>query len=163
LAVVQNARQAAAATSGATSGARVAAYLRGDAEQKPSGDKILERLAAPQPTTPTAVSPPVSQTLERVDEQKLAALAQPVESEGAITCVIFMASPPGELIGQLQVRYFLLILYFPIRVFVGLKGYEWKVRQLENRGYTYQGNVVATQQSAALARAKAGELEATRR
>src|SRR5262245_21868313 len=45
--IVQKARQAAAETSGAMSGARVAAYLRGDGEEKPAGDKILERLAAP--------------------------------------------------------------------------------------------------------------------
>src|SRR3989441_3815895 len=43
LEVVQTARQAAAETSGATSGARVAAYLRGEAEEKPATDKILER------------------------------------------------------------------------------------------------------------------------
>src|SRR6266851_4923114 len=36
--VVRNAKQAAAETSGATSGARVAAYLRGDAETRPAGD-----------------------------------------------------------------------------------------------------------------------------
>jgi ABC-2 type transport system ATP-binding protein len=47
LEVVKKARQAAAETSGATSGARVAAYLRGDAEEKPAGEKILERLAGP--------------------------------------------------------------------------------------------------------------------
>src|SRR5881296_287387 len=46
--VVQKARQSAAETSGATSGARVAAYLRGEAEEKPATDRILERLAAPQ-------------------------------------------------------------------------------------------------------------------
>ena len=50
--VVQNARQAAAETSGAMSGARVAAYLRGEAEAKPASDKILERLAAPQAAAP---------------------------------------------------------------------------------------------------------------
>src|SRR5207302_921388 len=49
LQVVQTARQAAAATSGAISGARVAAYLRGEAEGPAASDKILERLAAPQP------------------------------------------------------------------------------------------------------------------
>src|SRR5262249_43541662 len=38
--VVKNARQAAAQTSGAMSGARVAPYLRGDAETKPAADKI---------------------------------------------------------------------------------------------------------------------------
>src|SRR5882762_7155456 len=40
--IVQIARQAAAETSGATSGARVAAYLRGEGESKPGPDKILE-------------------------------------------------------------------------------------------------------------------------
>src|SRR5580765_3765827 len=52
LQVVQNARQAAAETSGAISGARVAAYLRGDAEQAPAGDRLLERLTAPQAVSP---------------------------------------------------------------------------------------------------------------
>jgi ABC-2 type transport system ATP-binding protein len=77
LQVVQNARQAAAETSGAISGARVAAYLRGDAEQAPAGDRLLERLTAPLPAKPAPVSnvaPPPS-----VDEKKLAALAQPNE------------------------------------------------------------------------------------
>src|SRR5436309_35921 len=38
--VVQKARQSAAETSGATSGNRVAAYLRGDADAKPATDKL---------------------------------------------------------------------------------------------------------------------------
>src|SRR4051812_39184737 len=46
--VVQKARQSAEATSGATSGHRVAEYLRGEGgEAKPATDKILERLTAP--------------------------------------------------------------------------------------------------------------------
>src|SRR6202451_1005898 len=49
LEVVRRARAAAEATSGATSGHRVAAYLRGDAEGKPATDRVLERLTAPQP------------------------------------------------------------------------------------------------------------------
>src|ERR1051325_3227811 len=57
LEVVRKARQAAAATSGATSGAQVAAYLRGDGEAKPAGEKILERLAAP-----TALAAPAKKT-----------------------------------------------------------------------------------------------------
>src|SRR3954468_21277457 len=57
LQVVQNARKAATETSGATSGARVAAYLRGEHEAKPAGDKILERLAAPTPAMPAAPVP----------------------------------------------------------------------------------------------------------
>src|SRR6476660_9484271 len=57
--VVQKARQAAAATSGAISGAQVAAYLRGDGEAKPAGEKILERLGAPtaQVATPVKSEP----------------------------------------------------------------------------------------------------------
>jgi ABC-2 type transport system ATP-binding protein len=78
LEVVQQARRAAAETSGATSGARVAAYLRGEAEEKPTGDRILERLSAPQPIKPAPVpTPPATET---VNEQKLAALGKPSES-----------------------------------------------------------------------------------
>src|SRR5262249_46989915 len=77
LQVVQNARRAAAETSGATSGARVAAYLRGDAEGKSATEKILERLTAPQPASPQA---PVATPQETVDQRKLAALAKPTET-----------------------------------------------------------------------------------
>jgi ABC-2 type transport system ATP-binding protein len=72
--VVHKARRAAAETSGAMSGARVAAYLRGEAEQKPAGDKILDRLTAAQPTRPGPA--PTSAPAPAVNEQKLAALAQ---------------------------------------------------------------------------------------
>jgi len=75
--VVQSARQAAAETSGAMSGARVAAYLRGEAEAKPASDRILERLAAPQAAAPPpAPAPPPTETLSR---QKLEALTKPAE------------------------------------------------------------------------------------
>lgn len=80
LQVVQNARRAAAETSGATSGARVAAYLRGDAEGKPATERILERLTAPQPVSP---QPPVAAPEETVDQKKLAALAKPTETTPA--------------------------------------------------------------------------------
>jgi ABC-2 type transport system ATP-binding protein len=72
LEVVQKARRAAAETSGATSGAQVAAYLRSD--EKPAGDKILERLAVPQAPKPAAS--PVAELAQTVDEQKLDALTQ---------------------------------------------------------------------------------------
>jgi ABC-2 type transport system ATP-binding protein len=75
LAVVQKARQAAAETSGAMSGARVAEYLRGDAEAKPAADKILERLTAPQATAPKPVA--AATPAQNVDEQKLQDLAKP--------------------------------------------------------------------------------------
>jgi ABC-2 type transport system ATP-binding protein len=77
LQVVQNARKAAAETSGATSGARVAAYLRGDQEAKPAGDRILERLTAPQPETPAPSKP--AAPMETIDRKRLDALAQPTE------------------------------------------------------------------------------------
>src|SRR5437867_4434772 len=73
--IVQIARQAAAQTSGATSGARVAAYLRGEGEERPAADKVLDRLSSPQPplTAPAAEPQPV----QNVDQQKLEALAKP--------------------------------------------------------------------------------------
>ncbi len=54
--VVQKARASAAETSGAQSGARVAAYLRAGAEEPPATEKILEKLALPQSEPPTAES-----------------------------------------------------------------------------------------------------------
>lgn len=48
LRVVEKARQDEASTSGATSGNQVADYLKGD-ESEDKGDKILERLASPEP------------------------------------------------------------------------------------------------------------------
>jgi ABC-2 type transport system ATP-binding protein len=75
--VVQRARQAAAETSGAISGARVAAYLRGEGEAQHSTDKILERLTAPKAPAPSPAATP--QPVETVDQQKLEALTRSVE------------------------------------------------------------------------------------
>jgi ABC-2 type transport system ATP-binding protein len=72
--VVRKARQAAADTSGATSGATVAAYLRGNVEQKPSGDRILERLASPQPKAAAPAAPAVTE--QKVNLGKLDALTR---------------------------------------------------------------------------------------
>ncbi len=73
--VVQKARQAAEETSGATSGHRVAAYLRGEGEAAPSTEKILERLTAPQASAPAApVAAP--KPAEPVQNRKLEALTQ---------------------------------------------------------------------------------------
>src|SRR6476646_5748488 len=81
LQVVQNARQAAAETSGAISGARVAAYLRGHEEAKPAGDRILERLTAPQPETPAPAK--AAEPAETIDRKRLDALAQVTEPQKA--------------------------------------------------------------------------------
>jgi hypothetical protein len=66
LEVVEKAKRAAQQTSGAQSGAKVAAYLRGDAEAKPSGEKVLEKLTLPQaaavaPAAPVEVAPAVNE------------------------------------------------------------------------------------------------------
>ena len=73
--VVNKARAASAETSGAQSGAKVAAYLRGTAEEKPATDKLLEKLSLP-PAAPAA-SAPVVQSRPSVNEKKLDALSQP--------------------------------------------------------------------------------------
>ena len=77
LEIVQRARQAAAETSGAVSGARVAAYLRGEAETGPVKEKILERLALPQAEEPSPKPLPVAAP---VNEQKLDALTRQPDS-----------------------------------------------------------------------------------
>jgi len=75
--VVQKAKQAAAETSGAQSGARVAEYLRGGVEMKPATEKVLERLTLPQ-VAPTAAEPKILAFVAapKVDDKKLEALAQ---------------------------------------------------------------------------------------
>jgi ABC-2 type transport system ATP-binding protein len=74
--VVQKARQAAAETSGAISGARVAAYLRAGAEDRPPAEKILERLALPQAAQPAAGPRPAPPAVSAVDADKLEALTK---------------------------------------------------------------------------------------
>jgi hypothetical protein len=79
--VVQKARRAASETSGATSGARVAAYLRAGDDGRPTAEKILERLALPQaaqPVVPPNPPAPVA-PVPKVDDKKLAALTKAAE------------------------------------------------------------------------------------
>lgn len=74
LEVVQKAREAAAETSGAHSGARVAEYLRGGVEEKPASERVLERLSLPQvaPAAPATLKP----VEPAVDEKRLEALTK---------------------------------------------------------------------------------------
>jgi hypothetical protein len=90
--VVRRARAAAESTSGATSGHRVAAYLRGDAEGKPATDRVLERLTTPQPAAPVVVSAP--QPVETVDRKKLDALARPAAEAPTPAATSAPASAP---------------------------------------------------------------------
>lgn len=76
LGVVERARQAAAETSGATSGATVAPYLRQEASASAKSDKLLERLAAAKPTAPSK-SPVAAGEGESVNPSKLKTLAEP--------------------------------------------------------------------------------------
>jgi ABC-2 type transport system ATP-binding protein len=74
LEVVEKAKRAAQETSGAQSGARVAAYLRGDAEAKSSGEKVLEKLTLPQAATAVPVA--FVEAVPAVNEQKLERLTK---------------------------------------------------------------------------------------
>lgn len=81
LGVVQRAKQAEAETSGATSGNRVAAFIRGDADAPAvATDKLLERL-----TLPSAAAQPVAvvATPEPMNEAATAKLAQLTKTEPA--------------------------------------------------------------------------------
>jgi ABC-2 type transport system ATP-binding protein len=91
LEVVRKARQAAEHTSGATSGHRVAAYLRGDGEAGPVADRMLERLTAPQ-AAPAAT--PTPQPVEAVDKKKLDALTQAHAEPPSATPLPTAHTPP---------------------------------------------------------------------
>jgi ABC-2 type transport system ATP-binding protein len=76
--VVQKARAAAAETSGAQSGARVAAYLRAAVDERPAAADILEKLALPQPSAQpvTKPRPAAPAAAPKMDEKKLEAMAK---------------------------------------------------------------------------------------
>jgi ABC-2 type transport system ATP-binding protein len=95
LEVVQKARSAEAQTSGATSGAKVAAYLRGEGEAQASGDKILERLTLPQVKSPQPAAQPDER--ETVNRAKLEALTQTSENPKAATTPPPAEEKPAEL------------------------------------------------------------------
>ena len=84
LGVVEKAKQAAAATSGATSGGQVAAYLRGDADQEAlNQNRMLDRLTAPQApaVAPKVVEPTPEESSAR---QKLETLVRPAEPAATV-------------------------------------------------------------------------------
>ncbi len=75
LGVVNRAKQTEAETSGATSGNKVAAYLRGEADAPVSqASKVLERLAAPLPSVPAP--PQETRPVDAVDHSRLAELSR---------------------------------------------------------------------------------------
>jgi len=95
LEVVEKAKRASQETSGAQSGARVAAYLRGEAEAKPSGEKVLEKLTLPQVAAPAFV--PAAEAAPVVNEAKLEQLAKPEPAPGGSKPVAPAPQPPADL------------------------------------------------------------------
>ena len=83
LGVVERAKRSALETSGASSGSRVAAYLRGEADAQPATNKILERLTLPAAGQKGQAEPAEPGVTEAVDEAKLRALTRPAESTSA--------------------------------------------------------------------------------
>jgi ABC-2 type transport system ATP-binding protein len=91
LGVVNKAKQTEAETSGATSGNKVAAYLRGEADAPASQSaKVLDRLTAPAPAAPVFVQEP--KNVDTVDHSRLAELSKtdqtPLPTDGT--------PPPAE-------------------------------------------------------------------
>ena len=76
--VVRNARANSSETSGAVSGNRVAAYLRGDAEKSQGKETILDRLTA-QEAKPVEVAPTPTPAEPALNRAKLESLSKPTE------------------------------------------------------------------------------------
>jgi ABC-2 type transport system ATP-binding protein len=75
--VVRKARENLAETSGATSGSRVAAYLRGDAEAPvSSSERVLDRLTVAAPSKAPEPVPATAAVVPAVDEARLSQLSQ---------------------------------------------------------------------------------------
>ncbi|HEX5221802.1 MAG TPA: ABC transporter ATP-binding protein [Verrucomicrobiae bacterium] len=95
LEVVEKAKRAAQQTSGAQSGARVAAYLRGDGEAKPSGEKVLEKLTLPQAPAPAPAVP--VEAAPAVNEAKLEQLTKSEPTPAPATPSPTTAEPAADL------------------------------------------------------------------
>ena len=96
--VVQRARQAAAETSGAVSGARVAPYLRAGAQEpSPATEKILDRLALPEAARPAAKPQPASPAEPAVNERKLETLTKATEPVAAPAKPAVAREEPADL------------------------------------------------------------------
>lgn len=94
LGVVQRAKQAEAQTSGATSGNRVADYLRGDAEAASPTARVLDRLAMPaMPKAPKVVTP----STDTVDHRKLEELTKAREPAPGPTPTTVEPAKPLDL------------------------------------------------------------------
>ncbi len=96
--VVRRAQASEAETSGATSGNRVAAYLRGEADAPASQtDRVLERFTLPAVTTTPAEPAVATASAAPVDAQKLAALTRPTEAPSATEVRVAEPDKSGDL------------------------------------------------------------------
>ncbi|NOS71726.1 MAG: ABC transporter ATP-binding protein [Verrucomicrobia bacterium] len=95
LEVVEKAKRAASETSGAQSGAKVAAYLRGDGDAKPSTEKVLEKLTLPQAA---GVAPtPLKAVEDSVDEKKLDELTKAAPAPAPARAATTSEQKPEDL------------------------------------------------------------------
>jgi ABC-2 type transport system ATP-binding protein len=96
--VVRKAKQEAADTSGAVSGGRVAAYLRGEAEAAPEAEKakLLERLTLPAAAKEESPAQPAAPMVV-ADETKLAALTKSTEPPLPAPLLPPEPEKPGDL------------------------------------------------------------------
>jgi ABC-2 type transport system ATP-binding protein len=108
LGVVERAKQNAAETSGATSGARVAAYLRGEGDVKSSTDKILQRFTAPTEKEVAKVQVATPSPAETAAAKKLEALTKPTESVSEEKVSRPEATKPADLSKANEKLYSLL-------------------------------------------------------
>lgn len=98
--VVRKAKENSAETSGATSGNRVAAYLRGEADVAPAGDRILDRLTAtekPKPAEPVAPTPAPAPAVDAAKLKSLARAAEPEAPKPAPAPTPAPVTPPADL------------------------------------------------------------------
>ena len=96
--VVRKAKESSSETSGATSGNRVAAYLRGDADTTPASDRVLDRLTTAAVIEKPAEKPaPAPEPQIKIAEAKLEKLTQAAEPAPAPAPVAPVAPPPADL------------------------------------------------------------------
>lgn len=97
LEVVRKARENAAETSGATSGNKVAAYLRGEADAAPASERMLERLTVSEAKKAAPAPAPVVPPAEKINQAKLASLAKATEPAPAAPAPAPKAEPTVDL------------------------------------------------------------------
>ncbi|MEP6664230.1 MAG: ABC transporter ATP-binding protein, partial [Verrucomicrobiota bacterium] len=97
LGVVERAKKNSAETSGATSGARVAAYLRGEADAKSPTERILERFTASAPAEISGPNVVVPAETDNLANKKLASLTKSADAESVPVSAPPESKTPADL------------------------------------------------------------------